>query len=192
MSPPGRGTRPTADRVREALFSALESRLGGPGSLTGLRVLDLFCGTGALGIEALSRGARQAVFVERDAGALGALRENLETLGIVERSRILPGEARHAIHILARSGERFDVAFVDPPYGTGEAASTLEEIAGADVLRAGGWVALEHASREQAPDTAGLVLAAEPTRRYGTVALTLYTRAAGHSEATPAPSEDAS
>src|SRR5215831_19345452 len=88
-APPGLTTRPTPDRVRGALFSALESRLGGPGSLEGVRVLDLFAGSGALGLEALSRGAMSATFVERDRSALRALHDNIASLKVIDRARVL-------------------------------------------------------------------------------------------------------
>ena len=107
-APRGRGTRPTADRVREALFAML-------GPLDGLRVLDLFAGSGALGIEALSRGAAEAVFVDNDARALAALRRNLDSLGVAA-----PVERRDALSYLgdqrSTGSQAFDLVFVDPPY----------------------------------------------------------------------------
>jgi 16S rRNA (guanine966-N2)-methyltransferase len=110
QSPAGRATRPTADRVREALFAML-------GDLSGARTLDLFAGSGALGIEALSRGAASAVFVERDARALAAIRRNLDALGVEGRVR-----RREALAYLASSAARrdgpFDLVFVDPPYSS--------------------------------------------------------------------------
>src|SRR5262249_41616293 len=124
-APPGRTTRPTPDRVRGALFSALESRLGGPGSLEGVRVLDLFAGSGALGLEALSRGAAHAVFVERDRAALRALQDNLATLKLGDRARVMPEDAVHAVRALAARGERFDAVLVDAPYGAPEAVEAL-------------------------------------------------------------------
>jgi 16S rRNA (guanine966-N2)-methyltransferase len=106
-APPGRGTRPTADRVREALFSAL-------GDIGGARVLDLFAGSGALGLEALSRGAAAATFVERDPKALEALRANVEALGAAAEIR-----RRDALQFLANAGtgaRHYDLALLDPPY----------------------------------------------------------------------------
>ena len=105
QAPRGRSTRPTADRVREALFSML-------GDVSGARVLDLYAGSGALGIEALSRGAASAVFVERDAAAVAAIRRNLEAVGAgaadVRRQDVL--------RFLAAATDRFDLVFADPPY----------------------------------------------------------------------------
>lgn len=106
-APPGTGTRPTTDRAREATFNAL-------GSLDLVRdaaVADLFCGSGALGIEALSRGAAHCTFVERDRGALQVLRRNLEQLGLGDRSKVVAGDA-----VVAASGLAVDLVLADPPY----------------------------------------------------------------------------
>jgi 16S rRNA (guanine966-N2)-methyltransferase len=118
-APAGRSTRPTADRVREALFSIL-----GLAAVDDARVLDLFAGSGALGIEALSRGAREAVFVDSDARAVAAVRRNLETLGAeadVQR--------RDAFEWLAAEPGTFDLVLVDPPYSSaGQTAGRLSEL----------------------------------------------------------------
>jgi 16S rRNA (guanine966-N2)-methyltransferase len=114
--PKGAGTRPTADRVREALFSML-------GDLSGARVLDLYAGSGALGIEALSRGADSAVFVERDRSAASVIERNLADLGLEQRVI-----ADDALRFLARGQGVFDVVFCDPPYDSGpRIAGTLAE-----------------------------------------------------------------
>jgi 16S rRNA (guanine966-N2)-methyltransferase len=102
------GTRPTADRVREALFSIL-------GPVAGLRVLDLYAGSGALGIEALSRGAAEATFVDSDRAAVAAVRENLERIGAQE-ARIFRAEARSFLRGAARHGDAWDLVLLDPPY----------------------------------------------------------------------------
>jgi 16S rRNA (guanine(966)-N(2))-methyltransferase RsmD len=171
-APPGLTTRPTPDRVRGALFSALESRLGGPGSLEGVRVLDLFAGSGALGLEALSRGAAQATFVERDRAALKILEANLATLGLAARARVLPEDAVRAVQSLAARGERFDAVLMDPPYGAPEALEALSALGEKGVLRTGGVLVFEHASTDSPPDDAHFHR--ERTRSYGTVALTVY------------------
>ncbi|GAA0632506.1 16S rRNA (guanine(966)-N(2))-methyltransferase RsmD [Sporichthya brevicatena] len=164
--PPGRGTRPTSDRAREALFSALEARTGG---LTGCRVLDLYAGSGAVGLEALSRGAAAAVLVESDPGALRVLRENVAALR-------LPGATvlgRSVAAVLAEPApEPFDVVFADPPYVLpGPELAAL--LAGA-IER--GWVAedavvvVERATRDPAWEwPAGL--AADRDRKYGEATL---------------------
>jgi 16S rRNA (guanine966-N2)-methyltransferase len=112
VAPRGTRTRPTADRVREALFSML-------GDVSGARVLDLYAGSGALGIEALSRGAESAVFVERDHAALAALHRNLEATGARAEVR-----RQDVARFLARPGGTFDLVFCDPPYDVAPAAAT--------------------------------------------------------------------
>jgi len=110
----GRDIRPTADRIREALFSMLLSRLG---SLEGISVLDLFAGTGALGIEALSRGARSCTFVESNAASCRLLNENLAQCRLTQKSQVLHGDAC-TLAESGRLGGPFDLVFVDPPYAT--------------------------------------------------------------------------
>ncbi len=111
-SPPSDATRPTPNRVREAVSNSLYSL----GALEGARVLDLYAGTGALGIEALSRGAAEATFVEHDQAMAAVLRRNLETTGLAERAAVMVADVDIALAGLSREGRRFDVAFVDPPY----------------------------------------------------------------------------
>jgi 16S rRNA (guanine966-N2)-methyltransferase len=110
--PPDGRARPTSDRVREAMFNAL----GSMRVIEEADVLDLFAGTGALGIEALSRGARHATFVENDRRMLGVLRGNLHALDLAGRARVVAGRADVALEAWRASGERFDVALLDPPY----------------------------------------------------------------------------
>jgi 16S rRNA (guanine966-N2)-methyltransferase len=126
VAPPGEATRPTADRVREALFSMLTSRLG---SFEGLRVLDGFAGTGALGLEALSRGAAHATFVERDATALAALKRNIAALKASADVLSTPIES------LGPARGACDLILLDPPYGEGLGTTALTRLA------AQGWIA---------------------------------------------------
>lgn len=129
---PAAALRPTSDRVRESMFNVLaHGDFGDPPPPEGCRVLDLFAGTGALGIEALSRGARGAAFVDQGSKALALLRRNLEKLG-VEEARVI---ARDATRLGRNPGDPFDLVFLDPPYGRG-----LGERALASAM-AGGWVA---------------------------------------------------
>ncbi len=130
-TPPGRATRPTSDRVREALFSALESQLG---TITGRRFLDVYAGSGAVGLEARSRGAGQVGLVERDARTAGLIRANAKDLGLTEVTVF----AAAALTVASGepAGEPFDVAFLDPPYAT----DAVEVAAVLDALRARGWL----------------------------------------------------
>lgn len=179
---PGRTTRPTSDRVKEALFNIL-----GP-SLEGARVLDLFAGSGSLGIEALSRGAREAVFVERDSRARVLVRTNLDATGLGLRARLLGVEALAALDQLAAEGASFDLVFLDPPYGMGLLEPALKVLAGGRLLDAGARLVAEHAWREAAA-VAGLAggtpLRLVTQRRYGDTGLSIFTAGAGGDGAFP-------
>ncbi|HZZ88544.1 MAG TPA: 16S rRNA (guanine(966)-N(2))-methyltransferase RsmD [Caulobacteraceae bacterium] len=134
VAPKGHSTRPTADRTRQALFNVLEHAPWAP-PLEGARVLDIFAGSGALGLEALSRGAAWCRFVDRDEAARAAIRANADALGVAGRMRI---DRRDAATLAARSDADdapFDLAFLDPPYGKALAEAALERLA------AGGWLA---------------------------------------------------
>ncbi|MEO6256580.1 MAG: 16S rRNA (guanine(966)-N(2))-methyltransferase RsmD [Sphingomicrobium sp.] len=139
-APPGMDTRPTADRVRETLFSMLTSRLGG---FDGLRVADLFAGSGALGLEALSRGAAFACLVEKDASAAAAIKANAAELGALDRVRVIGGSAL----ALPRS-DPFDLVLADPPYAAGSGTAAVRAVAAAGWLVPGGWMAIETARGE--------------------------------------------
>src|SRR5436853_3915419 len=134
-APPGQSTRPTADRVRETLFSMLASRLG---SFEDLRVADLFAGSGALGLEALSRGAQSVIFVERDSKAVAIIKRNADRLGAAERTRVLGSSAL----ALPRS-EPFDLILADPPYAEGSGTAAVKAVADAEWLAADGWMSIE-------------------------------------------------
>jgi pantetheine-phosphate adenylyltransferase len=152
--------RPTADRVREALFARLEP-------LEGLRVLDLYAGSGALGIEALSRGASRAVFVDRSGASLATLRRNLRELDLEDRARIVRGDAGAA---LARLAEPFDLVLLDPPYASRQTPRVLAALAQSGVLAAGATLVVESSWQEAPAETAGLVVV--DRRRYGDTMLT--------------------
>jgi 16S rRNA (guanine966-N2)-methyltransferase len=175
-------TRPTAAKVREAIFNIL-----GP-AVAEAQVLDLFAGTGALGIEALSRGAERAVFVEDQASALPGLRRNLETLGLLERSQVLPLPVAVALKKLASQGERFGLVFLDPPYGGGVAQATLTALAAASLLLPQAWVVAEHSRRESLPEAVG-VLEQQTLRRYGDTRVAIYVlrRETGDGSNNPGP-----
>lgn len=170
-APPGRGTRPTAERVREAWFAALGD------AVVDARVLDLFAGSGALGIEALSRGARSVQFVEVDGRALATLRRNLEALGLASRAQVA---RRDVFRFLDEAGDRrWDVVLADPPYDRGDAARLRERFLGepfADAL----W--LEHAdARSELAESAGW------TRRYGDTRVSRFDAPAMAPPVTPTP-----
>jgi 16S rRNA (guanine966-N2)-methyltransferase len=149
--------------VRETLFSMLASRLG---SLDGLRVADLFAGSGALGLEALSRGAAEAVFVENDAEAAGVIRANAERLGAT------PQIIRSSALALPRSGP-FDLIFADPPYARGSGSAAVAAVLAAGWLAPGGWMSVE-TQRGDAVDAAGIEINA--VRAFGRAQLTLLRR----------------
>ena len=166
-TPRGRTTRPTADQVRIACLDTLMPFLGA-GSF-----LDLFAGAGGVGIEALSRGAPSATFVEQDAAALRALRDNVERLGLRERARVVRGDAARAVADLAASGERFAVVFLDPPYDSPRAAPALETVATSPVLLAGAVVVLQHGTKTPPPPSTG-ALSLWKARRFGETTLTFF------------------
>lgn len=161
-APAGEATRPTADRVRETLFSMLVSRLG---SFDELRVADLFAGSGALGLEALSRGAASATFVESDAKAAAVIRRNAEKLGAGDRVRVLGGSAL----ALARA-DPFDLIFVDPPYAPDSGSAAVRAVLATGWLAPGGWMSVE-TGRGDSVDPGDLEIAA--TRNVGRARLTL-------------------
>jgi 16S rRNA (guanine966-N2)-methyltransferase len=168
VAPRGLATRPTTDRVREALFSVI-------GDVSGAAVLDLFAGTGALGVEALSRGAARAVFVESARPALAALRANLAALGLEARGAVVAVPVARALDAVARAGP-YDLVFADPPYDVAdEALAALVALASRDdCLAPGVLVALEHASRRPLDVVAPFSL--RETRRYGDTAISLFGR----------------
>ena len=165
--PKGRALRPTADRVKEALFNIL------PHDLSGYKVLDLFAGTGSLSVEALSRGAADAVLVETSHGAVKTIRENLEVLGLSHRSRVWVAPVFKSARQLARRGEKFDLIFLDPPYEKDWVGKSLRAIDQEQLLRAGGTLVVEHSIREQVQEQYGS-LALKDQRKYGTTLLSFF------------------
>ena len=163
--------RPTSAKVREAVFSILG------GAVVGLRVLDLFAGTGALGIEALSRGAAAAVFVEDHPESLKVLRRNLANLGLTDRTTVWPLPVTAALKHLAGRGEPFGLAFLDPPYGGGAAVTALSALAEPPLLAPGARVVVEHSRREIMPEAVG-ALRRLSVRRYGDTQVAFYLMAA--------------
>jgi 16S rRNA (guanine966-N2)-methyltransferase len=167
LAPVKARTRPTAAKVREAVFNIL-----GP-AVDGVRVLDLFAGTGALGIEAMSRGATAAVFVEDHPEALKALRRNLEDLGLQGKTRVWPLPVISALKKMAIMGEGFNVVFLDPPYAGGEAAAVLNALTFLDLLSTGAQVVVEHSRRLTLPEESGRLRRID-LRRYGDTQIAIY------------------
>jgi 16S rRNA (guanine966-N2)-methyltransferase len=184
LAAPGAGTRPLADKVKQAAFAALEP------DLPGASMLDLFAGSGAAGIEALSRGAARAVFVERDAGAASVIRENVRRAGFdAESARIVRAEATAWLRSGGDELGPWDIAFVDPPYDDRDALSrVLEVLARPDApLAPDARVVVKHFWRDRPREPGGL-LASERERRFGETALTFFRRRAA---AGAGPEEDA-
>lgn len=168
VAPKGDTTRPTADRTRETLFSMLVSRLG---SFEGLAVLDLFAGSGALGLEALSRGAAHCLFVEQDGDALKALRANVESLTARGTAAVQAGSAL----ALAPARSAADLILLDPPYGTGAGQVALDRMLRLGWIAPHTWISLETDSKERV-DIAGLDI--ETERKVGKAKLSLLRLAA--------------
>ena len=156
--------RPTADRVRESLFGRL-------GDLAGKRVLDLFAGSGALGFEALSRGAESVVFADRSPPVLATLRKNAERLGVEDAVEVRRGEARAVLRRLG-GGRPFDLVFLDPPYASGQLDATLAALASAALLAPEALVVAESDRRHPPGPVEGL--AAIDERRYGDTLITWF------------------
>lgn len=164
--PKGLAVRPTYDRVRESVFAII-----GP-SIERARVLDLFAGSGVLGIESVSRGARSAVLVDIDPAAVAAIRRNAERLGIARECDARRGDA---LGLLGRGAlrEQFDIVFVDPPYGSGIHGRVLELLGEPGRLPPGAVVVVEHPVRDELPESC-LELTLTRTERYGSTAVSFY------------------
>lgn len=157
VAPKGDATRPTADRMRETLFSMLTSRLG---SFEGVQVADLFAGSGALGLEALSRGAATCLFVEQDRDALDAIKANITALGARDQTRVEAGSVTQ----LRAATQPLDLILVDPPYKSGAGEVALDRLLRLGWIGAETWISLETAFNED-PSINGLTIEAE--RRVG-------------------------
>ncbi len=166
-APKGDATRPTADRTREALFSMLTSRLG---SFEGLRVADLFAGSGALGLEALSRGAAHCLFVEQDKAALDVLRANIAALGV---AREVADVRAQSVLNLPHVAQPYDLIMMDPPYDSGAGAVALDKLNRIGWIAPHAWVSIE-TSKKEVIDIAGFE--ADAVRDHGKARLHLLRR----------------
>jgi 16S rRNA (guanine966-N2)-methyltransferase len=161
--PPRTGVRPTTDRVREALFEVL-------GDIDGIRVLDLYSGTGAIGIEALSRGAAWCDFVESDPKAQAVIRENLTRTALLDVAKLYPVPVARA---LTRVQGPYDLVVADPPYEYDRAESELAQVISSGLLADDGTLVVEHSQRKPWPQTLG-GRAQLASRRYGDTRVTFY------------------
>jgi 16S rRNA (guanine966-N2)-methyltransferase len=169
--PKGHRVRPTADQVREAIFNILVSRF----PLADIVILDLFAGTGALGIEALSRGARSVVFIDPNPEAQRVIRVNLHVTGLRRRGRIIRAYASKGVKMAEKQGLRFGGVFLDPPYGEGWVDKTLRFLAQSSVLAPGAWVVAEHKRDEDCVESYPPLVLTD-RRRYGTTGVSFYQR----------------
>jgi 16S rRNA (guanine(966)-N(2))-methyltransferase RsmD len=167
LAPKGQAVRPTADRVKESLFNIL------PRDFSGMKVLDLFAGTGNLSIEALSRGAAHAVLIDASVRSAAAIKENLRRLGFEAQSNVWIAPVTRALKSLARRNETFDYIFLDPPYDQGLAGRTVVLVADCNLLRDSGTLVVEHSTREIVKPVYGS-LQLHDQRRYGDTLLSFY------------------
>lgn len=167
VSPSGGQTRPTADRVKEAVFNILGQQFHD------LKVLDLFSGTGALAIETLSRGGSSAVIVDVSDKAIAVIRKNVALCGFEAKTRIVRWNILRNLNCLDPQADSFDLVFLDPPYGKGMAVPTLEHLIQRGVLRDHAVVVLEHAAVETLPHSVGNLIQ-EDMRTYGRTAVRFY------------------
>ena len=168
----GLDTRPTADRVKEGIFNIIQF------DLEGRRVLDLFAGTGQMGIEALSRGAASAVFVEQRRDAATIVRDNLKTTQLDSRARVVCGDA---MAYLASAKEKFDIIFIDPPYADKLWDSALSAISRFDILSNHGIIVCESPMEQEMPELQAPYYL-HRTYRYGRIKVTTYHREEGREE----------
>jgi 16S rRNA (guanine966-N2)-methyltransferase len=165
--PGGKKIRPLSEQAREALFNILSA------DVVDSRFLDLFAGTGAVGIEALSRGAKIAFFVELDRKTVGAIRENLEMCGFSEISEVYSLDAIRAIGVLDSKGASFDIIFMGPPYGSPNLEKALETISASNIVATGGTVIAERMVKHELPESFG-DLKRRRECRYGDTVLSFY------------------
>lgn len=162
----GQGTRPTADRVKEAVFNLLGA------AVIDASVLDLYCGSGALGIEALSRGAKDCVFIDSNTACINVIKNNLQNAGFT--GLVIKREAGKAMKDLAAKGLKFSLIFADPPYNLNLARNILSQIASHDILCASALIVIEHSNREEVEENQ--LFTKLVAKRYGDTLVSLYRR----------------
>ena len=162
ITPEGKGTRPTTDRIKETLFNVIQA------DVADACVLDLFAGSGGLGIEALSRGAEKAVFVDRSGEAIKCIDANLKKTKLIDKAKVLQCEFGTAIVRLAASGEKFSLVFLDPPYGMGLELSALKALFEAGLLEEDALVVVEEAKGHDPSEILKLPVELIKTKEYKT------------------------
>lgn len=165
----GTETRPTQDSIKESLFSIIAPYI------TDARFLDLFSGTGNIALEALSRGAKRAVMIEKDQEALKYIIKNINNLGYENKSRAYKNETLRAVEILGRKGEKFDIIFMDPPYKDEVCERVMRAISKAGLLAENGLIICEHHMYEDMSEKVGEFKKTDE-RKYGKKVVTFYTR----------------
>ena len=167
--PRGHKVRPTGARVKEALFSILAE------GVIGADVLDLFSGTGNIGVEALSRGANSSLFIENDPKTLLILEKNLRELSLINRSKVIKLDVPRGLKLLHKGGAKFDIIFIDPPYIYPKIWDIFSAVSKYDILKEGGIVVWEHDSKKIPKLQYGTLKMIE-TKKYGDTAITFFTK----------------
>lgn len=168
LKPPrGIETRPTTDRVKESIFSMIHT------SITDSIIIDLFSGTGNLGIEALSRGAEKVFFVDKNKNSIKLIKENIESMGLKEKSEVLFCDALRAIKRLASLPNKFDIIFMDPPYSKGFIIPCMEAIDAERILNEDGFILIEHDLKDTLPNKVGR-LTKRKEKKYGNTMISIY------------------
>jgi len=165
----GNETRPTLDRVKESLFSIIHPYVEGS------TFLDLFSGTGNIALEAISRGSKRAVMIEKEQEALKVIIENVNNLGFEDRCRAYKNDVERAVEILGKKREKFDIIFMDPPYKDNVCTKVIKKIQKADILAENGLIIAEHHFQEDLAEEIGEFKKSDE-RRYGNKEITFYTR----------------
>lgn len=163
----GQETRPTTDRVKESVFSIIQF------DIEGRQVLDLFAGTGQMGIECLSRGAASALFIDRRPDAVELIRKNLKLTNLSERGQVLRGDS---LELLTKLDRRFDLIFLDPPYQAGLLEPAIRQIVKFDILKPHGIMIAEHPAAQKLPEVQA-PYRLHRSYRYGKIGVTMYHRA---------------
>lgn len=169
-SVPGKATRPTTDKVKEAVFQVM-----GP-FFPGGNCLDLFAGSGSLGIEAISRGMEFAIFVDKDSKAINTIHENINLLKLTEQTEVYKTDAFRAIHAAAKRGLQFNLILVDPPYGKVNYANVINEVIKFDLLHENGIIYCEHVITETMPVLPKGLIIKKHENYGGTIGITIYER----------------